>query len=324
MTRDSNRSLQPEVLARIARLEVLAREVVEGFLTGMHRSPYSGQSIEFLQHREYAPGDETRHIDWKVWSKTDKYYVKLYEEETNLRTLLLVDASESMQFGSGAQSKFDYACTAAAALSYLLLKQQDSVGVVTFDDAVRQVIPPRSKRSHLQTVLASLHVEQPRKKTDLFSMLRRVAEDNSQKGMIVLISDLFADRASLLKGLKLLRHRGHDVLVFHLLDDQEIDFEYAGTTRFEGMEESGELTCDSSFAARRLPESHAGLSRRNPPGVCQKPDRLSSGAYERQPRCRPRQVPESPLELARCRPEVEAARTMSHSNTAVVSRCEWT
>ena len=125
MIRDSKRSLRPEELARIARLEVRAREVVEGFLTGMHRSPYFGQSIEFLQHREYVVGDEARHIDWKVWSKTDKYYVKLFEDETNLRTTLVVDASESMQFGSGSQTKFDYGCTIAASLAYLLIKQQD-------------------------------------------------------------------------------------------------------------------------------------------------------------------------------------------------------
>jgi uncharacterized protein (DUF58 family) len=244
VTRDSRRSLRPEELARIARLEVRAREVVEGFLTGMHRSPYFGNSIEFLQHREYVPGDETRHIDWKVWSKTDRYYVKLYEEETNLRTILLVDASESMQFGSGAMTKFDYGCTIAAALTYLLLKQQDSVGLVTFDAAVRNVVPPRSKQTHLTAVLSALSAEQPRQKTDIHTILRRVAEDYGKRGMIVLISDLLADRDGLFRGLKLLRHRGHDVLVFHVLDDQELDFDYSGTTRFEGLEELGELTCD--------------------------------------------------------------------------------
>lgn len=210
----------------------------------MHRSPYFGNSIEFLQHREYVAGDETRHIDWKVWSKTDKYYVKLFEEETNLRTTLLVDGSESMQFGSGEISKFDYACTIAAALTYLLLRQQDSVGVVTFDSAVRNVVPPRSKQTHLTTVLAALTSEQPQQKTDVYQILRRVAEDQSRRGMIVLISDLLTDRDALFRGLKLLRHRGHDVLVFHVLDDEELDFNYSGTTRFEGLEETGDLTCD--------------------------------------------------------------------------------
>ena len=250
MTRDSSvssppkRALKPEELARVSRLEVRAREVVEGFLSGMHRSPYFGNSIEFLQHREYVAGDETRHIDWKVWSKTDRYYVKLYEEETNLRTVLLVDASESMRFGSGQTTKFDYGCTIAAALAYLLLRQQDSVGLVTFDSAVRSVVPSMSKRSHLRTVLEALSHEEPRQKTDVHAILKRVAEDYSKRGMVVLISDLLADREGLYRGLKLLRHRGHDVLVFHVLDDQELDFEYAGTTRFEGLESLGELTCD--------------------------------------------------------------------------------
>lgn len=242
----ARRTPGPEALARIARLEVKAREVVEGFLSGMHRSPYSGQSVEFLQHREYVAGDETRHIDWKVWSKTDKYYVKLFEEETNLRTVLLVDGSESMKFGGTANkpSKFDYACTVAASLAYLLLRQQDSVGVVTFDSAVRNVVPLRSKGTHLHTVLAALRNDDPQKKTDLFGVLRRVAEDHSRRGMIVVISDLLADRDGLFRGLKLLRHRGHDVLVFHVLDDQELDFDFSGTTRFQGLEESGEVTCD--------------------------------------------------------------------------------
>lgn len=250
MTRDSSessprkRALRPEELARVARLEVLAREVVEGFLSGMHRSPYFGNSVEFLQHREYVAGDETRHIDWKVWSKTDRYYVKLYEEETNLRTVLLVDGSESMLFGSAGTTKFDYGCSIAAALSYLLLRQQDAVGLVTFDSAVRNVVPPRSKRSHLTTILEALSGETPRQKTDVYGILRRVAEDHVKRGMIVLISDLLADRDGLFRGLKLLRHRGHDVLVFHVFDDQELEFEYSGTTRFEGLESLGDLTCD--------------------------------------------------------------------------------
>lgn len=244
MIRDSKRSLRPDELARISRLEVRAREIVEGFLSGMHRSPYSGQSVEFLQHREYVAGDEARHIDWKVWSKTDRYYVKLFEEETNLRTILLLDGSESMQFGSGAMTKFDYGCTIAASLAYLLIKQQDSVGLTTFDQQIRNVVPLRSKRNHLHTVLEALTAEEPQKKTSVFEVLRHVAEERTQRGMVVLISDLFVDRADLVKGLKLLRHRGHDVLVFHTLDDQELDFHYSGTTRFDGLEATGDLTCD--------------------------------------------------------------------------------
>lgn len=244
MTQTSRRFLPPEAIARIARLEILARNVVEGFLSGPHRSPYLGQSIEFAQHREYAPGDDIRRIDWKVWSKTDRYYIKQYEEETNLRTTVLLDASESMLFGSGTLSKYEYACQITAALSYLLLRQQDSVGVTVFDNDVRSVVPPSSKQNHLHAILGTLDQAKPAKKTDIFKQLSQVAEQQLRRGLIVLISDLFVDRTGLFKGLNLLRTRGHDVMVMHVMDDQELDFNYAGTTKFEGMEEAGDLTCD--------------------------------------------------------------------------------
>lgn len=244
MTRDYRRFLRPEEISRISRLEVRARHVVEGLLSGLHRSPYFGQSVEFVQHREYVPGDDLRHIDWKVWSKTDKYYIKQYEADTNLRATLLVDLSESMQFGSGAMTKYEYACTVAAALSYLLLRQQDSVGVVSFDQEIRSRVPHRSKHSHLHDLLSALGTEEPTKKTGIYDVLRQVANEQAMKGMIVLISDLFVDRASLFRGLRLLRHRGHDVLILQIMDDEELDFNFSGTTRFEGMEETGQLVCD--------------------------------------------------------------------------------
>src|SRR5437870_8217651 len=156
MSTTSHKHLRPEVIARVARLEIRARQIVEGFLSGGHRSPYFGQSVEFVQHREYVAGDDPRRIDWKVWSKTDKYYIKQYEEETNLRCTLLVDVSESMRFGTQQLSKYDYACTIAASLAYLLLRQQDSVGLIAFDQNVRSIVPPRSKRNHLAAVLAAL------------------------------------------------------------------------------------------------------------------------------------------------------------------------
>jgi uncharacterized protein (DUF58 family) len=236
--------LQPEAVSRIARLELQARNVVEGFLSGLHRSPYFGQSVEFVQHREYVAGDDPRRIDWKVWSKTDKYYIKQYEEETNLRCTLLVDVSESMQFGTQAMTKYEYACAVAACLAYLLLRQQDSVGLTSFDAAVRASVPTRSKRNHLHAVLAALDAQNPAEKTDIYGILAQVADAQSQRGMIVLISDLFVPRDGLFKGLKLLRHRGHDVMLFNIMDDEELDFNYSGTTRFEGLEEMGELVCD--------------------------------------------------------------------------------
>ena len=244
MTQTSRRFLPPEAVARISRLEILARNVVEGFLSGLHRSPYFGQSVEFAQHREYAPGDDIRRIDWKVWSKTDRYYIKQYEEETNLRTTLLVDLSETMLFGSGKLTKYEYACQIAASLAYLLLRQQDSVGMTTFDSEIRARVPASSKQNHLHAILSTLDLEHPSKKTDLQRLLAQVADEQTRRGLIVVISDLFVDRTSLFKGLKLLRTRGHDVMVMHVMDDQELDFNYAGTTKFEGMEESGDLICD--------------------------------------------------------------------------------
>lgn len=244
MIRDSRKFLPPEAIARISRLEILARNVVEGSLSGQHRSPYFGQSIEFAQHREYAAGDDIRRIDWKVWSKTDKYYIKQYEEETNLRTTLLVDLSESMLFTSGKISKYEYACQIAAVLGYLLLRQQDAVGLVTFDNGVRQRVEISSKQNHLQAILAGLGRDAPERKTDVLDVLSKVAEEQSRRGMIVLVSDLLAPLPGLFKGLNLLRTRGHEVMVFHVLDDEELDFNYAGTTKFEGLESAGDLICD--------------------------------------------------------------------------------
>lgn len=255
MTVGLKQYLPPEAIARISRLEVQARNVVEGFLSGQHKSPYFGQSVEFVQHREYTPGDDVRRIDWKVWSKTDRYFIKQYEEETNLRTTLLVDVSESMQFGSGRVTKYDYACSVAAALTYLLLRQQDAVSLLAFDQEVRGVVPSRSKQTHLGSILSVLMQEQPAKKTDLYEILRFTADEKSLKGMVVLISDLFVPREGLFKGLRLLRKRGHDVMVFHVLDDEELDFTYSGTTKFEGLEVAGDLVCDP----RSLREGYLAL-----------------------------------------------------------------
>ena len=241
---DLDRFLPAEAMARISRLEIESRSTVEGFLSGRHKSPYFGQSIDFVQHREYVAGDDVRHIDWKLWSKTDKVYIKQFEEETNLRTTLLVDVSESMQFGSHHPTKYDYACSIAATLTYLLLRQADAVSLLAFDEEVRGHVPSRSKQTHLGSILSVLVREKPSRKTDLYDILRYVADEKSQKGMVVLVSDLFVPRDGLFRGLKLLRQRGHDVLIFHVLDDQELDFNYAGTTKFEGLEESGELVCD--------------------------------------------------------------------------------
>ncbi len=240
------KKVQPDPVfsSRVSQLELQARHIVEGYLTGLHRSPYFGQSVEFVQHREYVAGDDTRRIDWKMWSKTDKFYIKQYEEETNLRTTLVVDASESMQFGSGTTTKFEYGCIVAASLAYLLLKQQDAAGMIVFDETIRAQVPPRTQRSQLNALLSTLEVQKPQQKSDIYGVLKKIADAQSQKGLIILISDMFAPREPLFKGLKLLRFRGHEVLIFHILDDEELDFNYTGTTKFEGMEAAGDLLCD--------------------------------------------------------------------------------
>ena len=187
MTNDSKRFLHPEAIRRLGRLEIRARHIVEGFLSGMHRSPYFGQSVEFLQHRQYAPGDDLRHVDWKVWAKQDRYYVKQYEEDTNMRCTMLVDTSASMQYGSGPLNKFEYSSTIAASLAYMLLRQQDAVGCVAFDETVRMKVPVRSKRTHLNAIIQALSTTSPREKTDAYPVLREVVESYPRRGMMVLI-----------------------------------------------------------------------------------------------------------------------------------------
>jgi uncharacterized protein (DUF58 family) len=241
---DSRRFLHPEAIKRISRLELRARQIVEGFLAGMHRSPHFGQSVEFLAHRQYVPGDDPRFVDWKVWAKQDRLYVKQFEEDTNLRATLLVDLSASMRYGSGPLDKYEYGCTLAACLAYLILRQQDAVGCVTFDEAARRVVPQRTKRTHLESVIQALDATEPANKTDVGEILRTAAETFPRRGLMILISDLLVDREGLFRGLRMLRSRGHDVMVFHVMDDDELDFPFNGPTRFEGLELSGEMNCN--------------------------------------------------------------------------------
>lgn len=241
---DPRRFLHPATVARIARLDLRARQVVEGFITGLHKSRFFGHSVEFVQHRDYVPGDDIRFVDWKVWAKNDRYYIKQFEAETNLRCTLVVDVSESMQYGRGPLNKYNYACTVAACLAYLVIRQQDSAGLVTFDSDVRQVLPARSAQNHLDAICKAMHISKPEKKTDIQKIMARVAESTPTRGMIVIISDFLVDREPLFKALEMLRHRKHDVLAFHIMDDDEMTFPFSGTTRFEGMEELPHLLCD--------------------------------------------------------------------------------
>ena len=240
----AHRFLDPQTIGRIDRLELRARRVVEGFLAGMHRSPYFGHSVEFLQHREYTWGDDIRDVDWKVWAKQDRFYVKQYEEDTNLRAALLVDASASMEYGNGPLNKFAYGATLAASLGYLLLRQQDAVGCLTFDDQVRAAVPQRTKRNHLDSIVQALDGSRPEQKTDLAEILHRAAETYPRRGLMIIVSDLLVPREGFFKGLRLLRSRGHDVMVFHVMDDDELDFQFKGPTRFDAMEEGSRLRCN--------------------------------------------------------------------------------
>ena len=232
--------LDSKTLDRIKRLDVRARLVVEGFITGQHRSPYHGFAVEFATHREYAPGDDIRHIDWKVWSKTDRLYIKEYEEETNLKCTIMLDASKSMRYGAGANgegwSKFDYAATGAASLAYLLQQQQDAVGLVTFNTRVTKNLPPSSHPNHLKLMLHELQETQPDDKTDVAHVFPELARQTRRRGMIVLFSDLFLDIPTLAESLKQFRLRRHEVILFHVMHDDELTFPFQDNTLFKGLE----------------------------------------------------------------------------------------
>jgi len=244
MTPDSKRFLHPEAIRRIGRLELRARHIVEGLLSGMHRSPYFGQSVEFLQHRQYAIGDDLRHVDWKVWAKQDRLYVKQFEEDTNMRCTLLVDVSASMQYGNGPLNKYEYAATVATSLAYLLLKQHDSVSCIAFDEKIRARTSLRTRQNQLNSIIKVLDGSEPQNKTDAGVILREVVESSPRRGMMILVSDLLGDVDSTLRGLRLLRQQGHDVLVLHIMDDDELEFPFEGPTKFEGLELPTQMKCN--------------------------------------------------------------------------------
>ncbi len=233
---ESQRLLDPATLARVSGLIVRARMIVEGSITGLHRSPFHGSSVEFAEHREYVPGDDIRHIDWKVFGRSDRFYIKQFEEETNLRVQLVLDASESMNYGSGAMTKLDYARTLAASLSYLILGQQDAVGALVFDEKIRADAPISQSRSHLQDLVTVLSQESGKDATDIGEVLGRVSDRLKRRCLIVLLTDLFDDPEDILHGLRKLRHAGHDVLVLHVMDPDELEFPFTRMTMFEGLE----------------------------------------------------------------------------------------
>ena len=255
---NSQRYLDPQTLASLEGLDLQARLVVEGFVAGMHPSPYHGFSGEFAEHREYVPGDDVRHVDWKVWSKTDKFYLKQYEEETNLLLYLLLDTSESMAYASGGNlSKLEYSRIVAASLGYMVLQQQDAVGLATFDDGVRRYLKPAGQPSHLKELIHLLGAAPARSKTDMSVVFHDLAERFKKRGVVVILSDFFDDVPKVLAGLKHFRHRRHEVIVFHVLDPAELDFPFRDTTLFKGLEGLPEVLTEP-HALRRAYQSEVG------------------------------------------------------------------
>jgi uncharacterized protein (DUF58 family) len=237
--------LDPVALQRLETMTLRARYVVEGTLWGLHRSPHHGQSVEFAEHKTYAPGDDLRHIDWKAYGKFDKYYVKKYEEETELWGYLLLDCSGSMGYArAGAVTKLTYAAYLAASIAYLLLRQQDRVGVMRFAAGERTYLPPRAHAGHLADVMQALDEAQPHGPTDLAGVLTHLSEVARRRSLVVLLSDLFDPSPQVPGLLRKLRARGHEVVVFHVLDPDETEFPFADLTLFESLEGPERVLCD--------------------------------------------------------------------------------
>ncbi len=253
-----------DVLARISSMELLAKTVVEGFLLGLHRSPFRGFSVEFAEYRQYVPGDEIKYIDWKVFAKSDRYYLKQFEEETNLACHIVLDCSASMNYPQNPQngfSKFDYAARLAACLSYFIMRQRDAVGLALFDKGIRKILPARVRPSHLQHILTELENAQPGGETNVAAPLHTLAEGLKRKGMVILISDLLDDPKSVLSALQHFAFQGHSVLVLQVLDTSELNFTFHALTEFTDME-SGEVMLVSPEGMRTtyLDEMHRFLT----------------------------------------------------------------
>jgi uncharacterized protein (DUF58 family) len=262
--------LQPEVVSKLANMELRARLVVEGFITGLHKSPYHGFSVEFAEHRQYMPGDEIRRIDWKVYGKTDRYYIKQYEEETNLSTHLIIDASKSMSFGSGrgagnsssGMTKLEYASYLAAALSYLMVLQRDAVGLTVYDEKVRQSLPPHATQAHLRRILRDLELIRAGNGTGTAASLHRIAEQIQRRGLVIILSDLFDDPSEVLAAFKHFRHNHHEVLVLQILDPLERSFAFGADAVFKDLETGDEIMTQPYHIERAYQEEMQGFLAR--------------------------------------------------------------
>jgi uncharacterized protein (DUF58 family) len=259
------RDLEPRALRKLENLRLAARGVVEGFIAGLHRSPYHGFSVEFSEYRKYAPGDDLKHFDWKAYAKTDKSYIKQYEEETNLKAYLLLDVSASMGYGSAGLPKLEYGCYLAASLAHLLVRQQDSVGLVTFHREIDGYLPPRSGPMHLRDLVTVLERQEARESTGIAKAFHDLAERIKRRGLIVVISDLLDDPAAVLGGLAHFRQKKHEVIVFHVLDPDETEFPFDGMTTFRDLETGARLQVLPSMIREdylRLLEEHVATFRR--------------------------------------------------------------
>ena len=235
--------LDPAVVARLGTLELKARTIVEGFLSGLHRSPFKGFSVEFAEYRQYIHGDDLSTIDWKVYARSDRYYVKKFEEETNLDCHLMIDVSGSMAYGGHhGMTKLEYSTCLAASIAYLMNRQRDAVGLTAFDERIVSMLPSSSRSGHLRATLLALDGLRPGRATDVAKPLHQLADSLTKRGMVVLISDLLDDPDAVIGGLKHFQFRGTDVLVFHVLDPDEMDFPFDRATRFEDLETSDEVT----------------------------------------------------------------------------------
>lgn len=235
------RYLDPAIIARLGTIDLKARTIVEGFLTGLHRSPFKGFSVEFAEYRQYLPGDDLATLDWKVYARSDRHFVKKYEEETNLTCHLLIDVSASMGYASGPITKLQYASYLTGALAYLMHRQRDSFGLIAFDDSIAALLPASARSGHLRTVLLALERLEMGTRTNVAKPLHDLAAAVRKRGMVVLVSDLLDDPASVLAGLKHFRYRGTDVIVFHILDPYELQFPFEQAARFRDMETQEEV-----------------------------------------------------------------------------------
>jgi len=252
MTNGERSYFDPFVLARLSNLYLKARWVVEGVMSGIHRSRSKGFSVEFEEHREYSPGDEIRRIDWKALGKFDRYFIKETEDETNLRAYLLLDTSASMDYSSNGISKFEYGSILTASLAYLILQQQDAAGLVTFSNRVESFIPPRAKRGYLMEILHHLEAGRPSGETDVGKILQEIAGKMNRRGLVILVSDLLDEPEEILKGLRLFRFKGNDVIVFHLLDPAELELPFDGNILFEDIEQANLRVTTDPQAIRKI------------------------------------------------------------------------